>query len=89
MRHDPDFTRAHVCKPLADYPPPFRRVLHFWGFVLPKGLTNRRGTNHAAHRVSLPNFLLIRRALQGCAQLTGRQWGMENRGCNRCSTARR
>jgi hypothetical protein len=21
MRHDPDFTRAHPCKPLADYPP--------------------------------------------------------------------
>ena len=36
MRHDPDFTRAHPCKPLTDYPPPFRQVLLFWGVVLPK-----------------------------------------------------
>jgi hypothetical protein len=61
MQHDLDFTLEHPCKPLADYPPAFRRVLLFWGSVLPKDCTigAARITHRASRQPALK--LLIRR----------------------------
>jgi hypothetical protein len=79
MRHDPDFTRAHPCTPLADYPPPSGGFC-FSGYFSPKKLHEWRHESRTApacrdfrdsSRVLTKTTAGRSRALEGCQESSG------------------
>ena len=70
MRHDPDFTRAHPCTPLADYPPPSGGFC-FSGYFSPKKLHEWRHESRTAHRASLPETCGFVEGLVSSADASG------------------